>query len=189
MAEYKVFKELTLPETVNLEPHSIYLVAPAARPDYVEIYVTGANTSTVKRVIDQSDIQAMIDSDIAALSAIEVVADIAERDALSLTANSQVMVLDATADTTVDAGAATYIYRNSDDSWTKISEFESLDVILNWSDIVGRPTSAVADIDDAVTRRHTHSNRTELDLIGEDANGNMDYNGLPLVIAWDSIAW
>jgi hypothetical protein len=189
MAEYKVFKETVLPETASLEAHSIYLVAPAARPDYVEIYVTGATTSTVKRVIDQSDIQAMIDSEIAALSAIEVVADLAERDALPLTANSQVMVLDATADATVDAGAATYVYRHSDTSWTKIAEFESLDLVLNWSDIVGRPASAVADIDDAVARRHTHANRTELNLIGEDANGNMDYNGQPLVIAWDSTAW
>jgi hypothetical protein len=189
MAEYKVFKELVLPDTGSLEVHSIYLVAPAARPDYVEIYVTGADTSTVKRVIDQSDVQGMIDSDIAALSAIEVVADIAERDALVLSANSQVMVLDATADTNVDAGAATYIYRNSDDSWTKISEFESLDVVMNWADIVGRPTSSVADIDDAVTRRHTHSNRTQLDLITEDGNGKMLYNGSLPVTAWDSIGW
>jgi D-alanyl-D-alanine dipeptidase len=189
MAEYKVFKELELPAEVNLEPHSIYLVAPAARPDYVEIYVTGASTSTIKRVIDQSDVQSMIDSDIAALAAIEVVADIAARDALTMEANTQVMVLDATADATVDSGAATYIYRESDTSFTKIAEYESLDVILNWNDIVGRPSSSVADIDDAVTKRHAHSNKAQLDLVTQDANGNMLYNGSLPVTAWDSVEW
>jgi hypothetical protein len=187
MAEYKVFKETTLPG--SLEAHSIYLVAPAARPNYVEIYVTGISGSTVKRVIDESDVQAMIDSDLAALSAIEVVADIAARNALTLTANTQIMVLDATADSTVASGAATYIYRQSDTSFTKIAEYESLDVILNWSDIVGGPSSSPTDIDDAVTKRHTHANKTELDLIGEDADGNMNYNSLPLVINWDSANW
>jgi|TARA_R110000851_G_C13028964_1_gene560922 hypothetical protein len=189
MAEYKVFKETTLPTVGSLDVHSIYLVAPAASPDYVEIYVTGASTSTVKRVIDQSDVQSMIDSDIAALSAIEVVADIAARDALTLTANTQIMVLDATADATVDSGAATYIYRQSDTSFTKIAEYESLDVILNWSDIVGRPSSAVADIDDAVTKRHVHANKAELDLITEDGNNRLLYNGNLPVIAWDSVNW
>jgi hypothetical protein len=189
MAEYKVFKETALPSVGSLEVHSIYLVAPAARPDYVEIYVTGASTSTVKRVIDTSDVQSMIDADISALSAIEIVADIAARDALTLTANTQVMVLDATADTTVASGAATYIYRQSDTSFTKIAEYESLDVIMNWSDIVGGPSSSPAQIDDAVAKIHVHANKTELDLITQDGNGNMLYNGALPVTAWDSVNW
>ena len=189
MAEYKVFKETALPTVGDLDVHSIYLIAPAARPDYVEIYVTGAAASTVKRVIDQSDVQSMINSDIAALSAIEVVADIAARDALTLTANTQIMVLDATADTTVDSGAATYIYRQSDTSFTKIAEYESLDVIINWSDIVGGPSSSPADIDDAVSKRHEHANKTELDLITENADNRLLYNGALPVIAWDSVNW
>jgi hypothetical protein len=189
LAEYKIFKETALPSVGSLEVHSIYLVAPAARPDYVEIYITGASTSTVKRVIDQPDVQSMIDADISALSAIEVVADITARDALTLTANTQVMVLDASDDGTVDSGAATYIYRQSDTSFTKIAEYESLDVIMNWSDIVGGPSSSPTDIDDAVSKRHVHANKTELDLIGEDADGNMNYNSLPLVINWDSVNW
>jgi hypothetical protein len=189
MAEYKIFKELALPSEVDLEANSIYLVAPAARPDYVEVYVTGVATSTVKRVIDQADVQALIDSAVSTLSAIEVVADIAAREALVLDANTQVLVIDASADASVDSGAATYIYRHSNDSFTKIAEFESLDLVINWADIVGRPTSSPAEIDDAVAKRHEHANKTELDLIGEDGDGNMNYNGLPLVINWDSVAW
>jgi hypothetical protein len=51
-------------------------------------------------------------------------------------------------------------------------------VQLQWSDILGKPTSSVADIDDAVTKRHTHSNKTQLDLISENGtSGNLEYDG------------
>jgi hypothetical protein len=187
MAEYKIFKETTLPGT--LQPHSIYLVAPAARPNYVEMYVTGADASVIKRNINQSDIQTMIDLAVSQLATIEIVADIAARDALGPEINTQVLVIDAKADPDVELGAATYVWYESDSRWVKISEHESMDVTVNWGDIQGRPTSSVIDIDDAVSRKHSHTNKTELDKVGEDVNGNMDYNGQPLVIAWDSVAW
>lgn len=57
-------------------------------------------------------------------------ADIAERDLLEMTKNSLVLVADATADATVDAGAAMYFYNVADDSWLKIAEYESLDLII-----------------------------------------------------------
>ena len=187
MAEYKIWKETALPGT--LEAHSIYMIAPAARPDYVEIYVTGAAGTTVKRVIDQNDVQTLINAAVADLGAIEIVADIAARDALSPTSNIQVLVLDASADTTVESGAATYIYNFSETTWLKIAEHESMDVTIDWADIQNRPESSVADIDDAVVKRHTHANKTELDKIGEDANGKLTYNGALPVIAWNSVGW
>jgi len=189
MAQYKIFKELTLPEVGSLEPHSIYLVAPAGTPDYVEVYITGATTSVVKRVIDENDVQALIDTAVSTLNALEVVADITARDALSLTANAQILVIDATDDSTVDSGAATYVWDNDESTFTKITEHESLDVIINWADIVGRPSSSVADIDDAVARKHSHANKTQLDLITENGDGEMLYNGALPSIAWDSVNW
>lgn len=187
MTAFNIYKETALPGT--LQPHSIYLIAPAARPDYVEMYTTGASAATVKRIINEVDVQALIDSSLSTSSAIEIVDDIAARDALVLTQNTTVMVLDASADGTVAAGAATYAYRHSNTSFTKISEAESMDVTLTWANITGSPTSAVADIDDAVTKRHTHANKTELDKIGEDVNGNLNYGGNPLVIDWNSTGW
>jgi len=189
MAQYKIFKELTLPVEAELTPHSIYLVAPSSTPSYVEVYITGANTSVVKRVIDESDVQALIDTAVSTLNALEVVADITARDALSLTANAQVLVIDATDDSTVDAGAATYVWNNDNSTYTKITEHESLDVIINWTDVVGRPSSSVADIDDAVARKHSHANKTQLDLITENDDGEMLYNGALPSIAWDSVDW
>ena len=53
----------------------------------------------------------------------------------------------------------------SDSTGTKIAEYESMDVVLQWNDIQGKPTSAVADIDDAVANRHSHANKALLDPI------------------------
>lgn len=187
MANFQIFRETALPGT--LQPYAIYLVAPAAKPDYVEIYVTGANSSTVKRVIGEDDIQALINSALTGMGALEVVADIAARDALTPGANIQALVLDASADSTVASGSATYVYRLSTTSWIKVSESESLDVVLDWVNLQNKPTSTVADIDNAVSLRHTHANKTELDKIGEDGAGNLTYDGSLPVIAWTSTGW
>ena len=101
MAELKVFKETALPGT--LQANSVYLINPAGQSTYVEAYVTGTSASTVRRMIKESDIQAMIDTSIAGFSAVEVVADIAARDALSLSDNAVVLVLDASSDPDVNS--------------------------------------------------------------------------------------
>lgn len=187
MATYQVFKETTLPGT--LQANSIYLVAPAAKPDYVEMYVTGSSASTVKRIINDVDVQDMIDTSVASQTQLEVVTDITARNALTPTRNMTVLVLNATGDATVASGAATYVYRLSTTSWTKISEAESMDLSITWASITGKPTSAVIDIDDAVTKRHTHANLTQLNKIGEDGNGDLTYNGALPKTAWQSTNW
>ena len=80
------------------------------------------------------------------------VADIAERDALSgnLPDGALVTVLDASADPTVDSGPATYVWDGS--QFVKVAETEGLDQQVEWSDVNGRPSSAVPDIDDAVSK-------------------------------------
>lgn len=60
----------------------------------------------------------------------QLVADIAARDALELTKNSFVLVSDATGDATVGTGAALYFYTLTTDSFLKIAEYESLDVVI-----------------------------------------------------------
>lgn len=55
-----------------------------------------------------------------------VVPDIDSRNAINAFEGLRVLVLDASDDATVDAGAANYIYDGSD--WVKISEVESLDI-------------------------------------------------------------
>lgn len=82
-----------------------------------------------------------------------------------------VMVTDASADSTVTSGWAIYRRKaNTSDlttlsAWQKIAESESIDVVTSWSSITGKPSSAVTDIDDAVTKKHSHTNATTLDKL------------------------
>jgi hypothetical protein len=182
----KIFRETALPGT--LQPYSIYMIAPAARPDYVEIYVT-SSTGAARRVIDKTDIETLISDALTAARELKIVADIAARNALDPTFAQYVFVIDATADTTVTSGGATYLYNVDTEAWIKISEAESLDVVIDWSDIQNGPESTVAEIDAAVAAAHTHANKTQLDKIGEDADGNLTYDGeLPLT-GWSSTTW
>jgi hypothetical protein len=172
MASFLVERVTALPGL--LAANTLYLVATGT--DHVEVYVTG-NTAVARRVFNEADVEALIDSRLAGVASVQVVADIAARDALQLTENTQVMVLDASADATVDSGAATYIYRASNDTFTKISEAESLDLALQWAAIVGRPNSSAAQIDAAVAALHTHANKSQLDKIGQNAGGDFTYDG------------
>lgn len=123
-------------------------------------------------------------SALAGKPAVEIVADLDARDALTdVISGTLCWVEDATADSTVDSGAAAYLAQVNGNTvtWVKVAEAESLDVVLQWANIQGKPTSAVADIDDAVSKRHTHDNKTVLDGITEDeTTGNLVYNGVEL---------
>lgn len=171
----QIFREVALPSV--LEPYAIYLVAPSSSSDYVEFYVTNADGTAARRTPTTTDIQDLVNNAVAAVSSLLVVNDITERNALVLTTNALVLVADATGDSTVKSGAATYVFKADSSTWVKISEHESLDVSLTWDSIQGTPTSLVADIDDAVAKKHTHSNLTQLNKVGEDASGNFTYNG------------
>lgn len=101
-----------------------------------------------------------------------------------------VMVVDASADPTVDAGWAIYrrLVNATDlsnlDSWQKIAEKESLDVVVSWDNLKDKPTSTVAQIDAAVANSHTHANKAVLDKLGE-VDGVLTYDGLPIAMAQD----
>jgi len=172
MASFAIARVTALPG--QLVANTVYLVATGS--DKVEVYVTG-NTAVARRVLTQTDIEALIDTRLAGVGAIMVVANIAARNALALDTNTQVMVLDATGDPTVASGAATYIYRADTSTFVKISEAESLDLALQWANITGRPTSSAAAIDSAVAAAHSHANKTQLDQIGQNEDGDFTYGG------------
>lgn len=187
MSTFKIFRETALPGT--LEPYALYVIAPTAKPNYIELYASDATGASAKRIIQDTDVQTLINNAIAGLSSLEVVADIPARNALNPTTNKQVLVLDASADPTVTSGSATYVYQLSNTTWHKISESESLDVVLDWANIQNKPTSSASAIDTAVANSHTHTNKTQLDKIGEDVNGNFTYDNTLPVIAWSSVGW
>ena len=182
--------KLTAVPSIPCDPNAVFFVAPPANPSYIEIYVSNSTGTALKRVLNQADIQALIDEELSGIGNMPIVANIAERDALNPTKNIQVLVLNATGDPTVASGAATYVYRVSTTSWIKLSEAESMDVTLQWTNIQGRPTSSAAAIDTAVGNSHTHAtNKTQLDKIGENADGFLTYNGNLPKTGWEGIAW
>jgi hypothetical protein len=185
MAVFKVHKTTTVPATYA--GHEIYFVAPSGKPNYVEIYVSNAAGNALRRVITDQDVQDMINAAIS--GGVTIVDNISARNALTPYNGMQVLVLDASADPTVSSGAATYIYRSATSSWIKISEAESMDVILDWSNIQNRPTSSVSAIDAAVANSHTHSNMTQLGYIGQDGNGDFTYNGNPPRARLETTGW
>jgi hypothetical protein len=188
MTTFRVFKETALPGT--LQPHSVYFIAPAAFPDLLEIYVTNADASAPHRhVLNRTEVQAMIDASIASANELSIVADIAARDALTPDRAQYVYVIDASADATVASGGATYLWNPTTSGWIKTSEAESMDVTVTWASITGGPTSTPAQIDAAVSNSHTHANKTELDLIGQNAAGEMTYNGVQVKTEWATTGW
>lgn len=67
-----------------------------------------------------------------------VVDNITARDALDAFEGLHALVIDASADTTVGAGGgAEYVYNGT--KWVKISEFNNLDTLVDWSNIQNKP--------------------------------------------------
>lgn len=180
MAIVKHFRVTVMPTTA--EPDSLYYVGSGA--DAVP-YLTDSSRN-VKNVFNRAEVQAMIDAAVALAGSGHLVADIAERDsyAASLQAGvtKMIVVEDASGDSTVDAGSAQYFWTGTEH--VKVSEFESLDVVRDWAGIVDGPTSLVADIDDAVGKRHTHGNLGVLNLLSV-IDGSLAYDGAPLRAQWE----
>ena len=87
--------------------------------------MTGTDSSVVKRILNQSDVESLIATAIAGIGPsginnLHVVDTIATRDALAPTENIIVLVTDATGDNTVASGGATYVYDVSKTLWKKL---------------------------------------------------------------------
>jgi hypothetical protein len=186
MALLKVFKETALPGTLVAD--AVYYVTDP-NTSYVQIYVT-STAAVARRIPTTADTQSLINTAVAGINAGTVVATIAARNAQTgIAVGKHTFVINATGDPTVASGGATYILQSTGpDVWTKISEAESLDLVQTWAALTGKPTSSVAAIDAAVTASHTHTNKTQLDLIG-DTGGNLTYNGVIVKTEWTTTAW
>ena len=89
-------------------------------------------------------------------------------------------VKDASADESVNSGAAQYIYDGS--AWVKIAEAESLDLVVNWADIQGKEA-----VEAAMGKAHEHANSDLLNGISASGdtmtvNGKTYYSGRMVAI-------
>ena len=184
MDKLNFHKVLTLPTAGNWEANSFYYMENAS---YTEAYLVD-DAGVAKAVGNSGMINAIITTRLSSISSLQVVADIAARNALTLTVATMVIVKDASADVTVDSGAALYVFEPGPDTYTKIAEYEGLDLAVAWNNISGKPNAAPSEIDDAVSKRHQHTNGNELAKIGQDAAGDLTYNGQPTQF-WKTNNW
>ncbi len=184
----KFYAVAALPQA--LEADSFYYVANGA---VAESYLTDSagNAKSVGNtvMINQLVANALADWEKTSNS-MPIVANIAEREALILTLekNSFILVLDASADATVNSGSALYAYDFGTTTVYKVAEYESMDLVIQWASIQGRPNSSVAQIDDAVGKAHQHANKTVLDKFTE-AGGELKFAGEPIATTWTTKDW
>lgn len=193
----KFYKVSALP--AELEANAFYFVG-GVGSDYAESYLTDSTATPVAKQIGNSEmINDLVDTKIGELERFRVVADIATRDAQEATGQSyMVLVMDASADATVDTGAALYAHDGSTGNFLKVAEYESMDLnfqqiidglVIDWSQIQNGPTSTPAQIDQAVTDSHVHANKVQLDKVGEDADGRLTYDGVTVGATWANNDW
>lgn len=147
--------------------------------DYSGNKVNPATTGEQVQLADGSNAEAKfktLEGAVAGVVPCYVVDDIAARDALeNLKRGNLCWVTDATADETVTKGAAQYIYNGS--AWVKLTEAESLDLVVQWADIQGKEA-----VEAAMAQAHSHDNAVLLATISADGetatiNGKTFYAG------------
>ncbi len=80
-----------------------------------------------------------------------------------------------------------YIWNDS--GWLVLAQADWKNINLDWTNIKGKPTSTVANIDDAVTKAHQHSNKIAIDKITESGSLPL-WNGSPWPAASvSSVPW
>lgn len=167
-----------------LQAGSIYFLSkPTGKADLFIADNSGNRIDVMTDLI----INDLIDAKLQALSTTQVVADITERNALTPTEGSESFVIDATGDGTVASGGAKYVYDGT--NWVKTSEAESMDINfaslqIAWTQITGGPSSSPTQIDDAVSKAHEHTNLPVLEKFTEDGDGNVNYDGAPIMTEW-----
>lgn len=167
-----------LPST--FEPSTLYFVRDAE--GYLNVSFSNQAGTAVSTIVTIADIRDEVANSLGAYNNLTVYNTYAEMTAATPTKPEFAFVVDASGDTTVTSDSAFYIFNST---WTKVSEFESMDVSLHWDNIIGKPTSTPAQIDAAVAVAHSHANAAVLDGFSEDPTLGLMYKGEEVYTAAD----
>lgn len=173
------FKKVTSVPSVPVTPNTFYLVALPSKPEHLEIYVSDMTGNVLKRQFNEADVDRKILESLSQSSKTVIVDNINKRNEL-VDKVGVIYVKDATGDSTVKSGGASYLWDSSNSTWIKISEAESLEVSLTWEALTGKPNSSATAIDQAVAEKHSHANKTTLDKLS-DADDVLYFNGNPVM--------
>lgn len=169
---FHIQKVIALPEILSAS--TLYIVK-HENPELVDLYFTNEDGSENCHLLTKNEILNFLQDATSNLNTALIAANLTERNSLTLVSNTLVWVVDASEDSTVTLGSAAYIFQYATQTWIKITEVESLDQVLDWTEINGRPLSTPNQIDTGVNQRHSHGNSPLLDKIVENLNGKLMY--------------
>ena len=186
MSALTFLKVNALPQ--QLAANAVYFVASTVNEQAVEIYVTNLDGSKSRKVFSSPDTSSE-SGEPSLTNLLKVVDTLADLDVIDTSLHNFVMVLDATADSGVEDGSAMYVYHEATSVWKKVSEVESMDLVLDWDNIQNGPKSTPGQIDDAVKDTHSHANAEVLNSLGKDEQGNLTLDGNVVTISWALTEW
>lgn len=168
-------------------PNTLYLVKGNDQA-IMQTYFSTMDGSAVVPGIDEAFVVNKINQLAGSgFSELQVVLTIAERDALTLSRNSLIYVLDAQGDGAGTTGECLYLYYVAQSSFHKVS---TAPPAVQWSQIVGAPQSTGAQIDAAVQASHSHDNKNVLDKLSMNEQGQLVFDGTtPLNVVFVEGAW
>jgi hypothetical protein len=171
MSVMSFFKVETLPET--LVANAIYFV-PDIGSTFVNIFVTDSSGQSMRSTVSTHAIRsiAQVSTTNTVVKSVATFSGLSELDPLY---TKIAFVIDASGDSTVKSGAATYIFNTTINSWVKVAEFESMDVSLVWANILDKPNSTPTQIDNSVLYSHHHANKNIIDRFDLAADGTPTY--------------
>ena len=91
--QFRIHRVTALP--TQLEAYAVYLVASATNTNYVEMYVSNSTGSAARRIINEADIEALINSKLSNINEMIIVDNITARDSVDTSKISYVYVKDA----------------------------------------------------------------------------------------------
>ena len=162
---------------------SIYITISPDTDDEVDLWFTNEVGDSMRMLMGRSRLSEWIYQFIFLYKTIRAVETITDRDQLTLLRDTMVMVSDSTLDTTTPGAGAMYYYRHTplagESHWLKIFEV-SLEDMLTWQHVEGKPTNTIEQIEQMVAMWHpNHINHNVLEGITEETD-NLKYNGVML---------
>ena len=153
-------------------------------------HLSTAQISKLQKLAADADATYATKEELAASAVVKTADDITalnQIDTGELIPGTQAWVADPSDDSNADPNKGTAIYVWDGDNWVLVYQFGGNVVIEHlWSEIQGKPDSTVTDIDDAVSKKHAHSNKATIDKL-TDPSGELLYNGQQIGLKYSKV--
>lgn len=164
-----------LPAT--LEANTMYVVkAPGALT--ADLVFTGSDPTVTAKTVSRIDVEQIVGTAVDASTSVYFKQAYGDMLTDRPKANGLVYVADTTGDPTATTSTRVYLYNKALNTFMGFPNSGgggSTDV--TWNQILGKPASTPAQIDQAVAQMHTHTNKVVLDMIGENASQKLTFRG------------